>query len=62
MSYDLGNRFFLYDGFLALCGLLAVISAYNKSYETAVAAVAVAIVVITLRPLVVKEADPQDHH
>jgi CRISPR/Cas system-associated protein Csm6 len=62
MSYDEQHRFFLYDGFAALCGVIAIASAVYSNYENAVMAAMVAIALITIRPLVVKAEDPHGHH
>ena len=62
MSYDEGNRFFLYDGMAGLCIIFAIASSATAGYSNALIAGIAAVAVITLRPMVVKPDDSHGHH
>ena len=62
MSYDEGNRFFLYDALAGLCIIFAIASSATAGYSNALAAGIAAVALVTLRPMVVKSGDPHGHH
>ncbi len=62
MSYDEEHRFFLYDGFSALCATIAIASVIYANYDNAFAAGFAALAVVSLRHFVAKPADPHGHH